>query len=356
MMPEQAYAGIMADVQGRPNPMVAEAELPLPAHPEVALWRPAHVSDLDAIWRLNAAISLADHPNHVTTRAGVAALFDLSYFDPERDSLIGEDANGDMIAHGLAMFPTGYESVARSIVVGGVHPEFRKHGIGRALLHWQLSRARRQLATADPRLPGRIVAYTDERAPLTVKLYRRAGLRLSRYFFALERMADEPIPGASPADGIRLAPYSPDLAEAVHEARDEAFRDAWGSQPMSDEAWNSFLGRPSFRRGLSFVAFAVQADGTEDIAGFILGTVNEGDWEHQGFSSSYVSMVGVRRAWRGRGIARALLIAHLSASTDAGYERVTLDVDSDSPTGALDLYTDMGFRRTHRKLSFTLDV
>ena len=50
-----------------------------------------------------------------------------------------------------------------------------------------------------------------------------------------------------------------------------------------------------------------------------------------------------------------VLAAQLAASRAAGHERATLDVDSASPAGALDLYTGMGFFITNRELAYVLE-
>ena len=63
----------------------------------------------------------------------------------------------------------------------------------------------------------------------------------------------------------------------------------------------------------------------------------------QGYPSSYISLVGVISRWRRSGVAPALLAQTLRASRDAGMERTALDVDSENPSGALGLYTGMGF-------------
>jgi ribosomal protein S18 acetylase RimI-like enzyme len=132
-------------------------------------------------------------------------------------------------------------------------------------------------------------------------------------------------------------------------ARNDSFRDHWGSQPMNEEQWDSFVGRSTFRPDLSFLAVA--PDGT--VAGFVLSSVSEDDWPGQGFSSAYIDLVGVTRAWRKRGIAPALLARDLRAIADAGLEKAVLDVDSDSPTGALGLYSGVGFAESNRSINFT---
>lgn len=344
----------MASPHRRPS-NVAPETVPLPDHPEVT-WRAASATNLDEIWELYRDISLADHPNHVTTRSGLAALFELSYLDADSDTLLGFNRQGRMVAVGMVLLPTGYTTLVRSILVGGVHPEYRKRGIGHELLRWQVSRARQQLASVESDLPRRIIAFTDERAPQTGRAYQRVGMELRRYFSVLERALDEPVAPVEPAPGIRLVPYSHELSAAVHAVRDQSFLDNWGSQPMSDEAWDGFVGRETFRPELSFVAVAPTEGGEDEIVGFVLGTANRADWENQGFASSYVSMLGVPAPWRGRRIAKALLAAHLEAAAGAGYDKVTLDVDSDSETGALALYTGMGFRRTHQKVCYATDL
>jgi ribosomal protein S18 acetylase RimI-like enzyme len=339
----------------RPADVVAPDQLTIPEHPDVT-WRAARHSDLQQIWELYRAISLVDHPNHITTMSGLSALFELSYFDEESDSLVGFDADGDMIAVGMVLMPTGYTTLARSILVGGIRPDYRRRGIGRRVLAWQMERARQQLSTAAGGVPRRIIAFTDERAPQTGHAYEHAGLGLLRYFSVLERALSEQVDAVPLDAGIRLERYSPELSPAIHAARDEAFLDNWGSQPMSDEAWDGFVGRETFRPELSFAALATGRDGADEVVGFLLGTANEANFKNQGFRSTYVSMVGVCGPWRGRRIAKALLAAHLKAARNAGYDRATLDVDSDSETGALALYTGMGFQRTHRKLCFALDL
>ena len=79
------------------------------------------------------------------------------------------------------------------------------------------------------------------------------------------------------------------------------------------------------------------------------------DFEGQGFTSSYVELVGTRREWRGSGIAPALLTRVLEASKADGLDKVVLDVDAENPTGALGLYTSLGFEESNRTVSYVRD-
>lgn len=333
----------------------APERLALPSHPDVAQWRPATEADIDGIWELRQAMGRLDHPNYLTTRGAIAADFGYSHFHRELDSLVGLDTAGRIVANGMVMFPPRQETLVRSIPIGGVHPELRGRGIGRQLLAWQLGRARQQLRSSPKTLPGWVLAYADERAPQTAHLFARGGMNLARYFLSLERVLADPIREVRPAEGIRISPYTADRSAAVHEARDAAFMDHWASQPMSDENWAAYVGGRWFRPELSFVALDTDPDGSDRVVGFVLSTANENVWATQGFTGSYIDLVGVLSGWRGKHIAQALLAAQLAAGRASGHERATLAVDSDSPTGALGLYTGMGFEPAHRKLAFTLE-
>ncbi|WP_104193383.1 GNAT family N-acetyltransferase [Cryobacterium sp. Y82] len=326
----------------------------LPVHPDVTTWRAATSDDIDGIWQLRCAMGEVDHPNYLTARGAIAADFGYSHFHPELDSLVGVDQVGRIIAVGMVMFPPRQVTLVRSMPIGGVHPSLRGRGVGRQLLAWQLGRAKQQLASSTKTLPGWVLTYADERSPQNAALFERGGLTLARYFLTLERPLDAPVRVVDAADGIRVAAYTPAVSSDVHAARDDAFMDHWGSQPMSDENWNAFVGGQWFHPDLSFVAYGTNASGAEQVVGFVLSTVNENVWATQGFTGSYIDLVGVLSGWRGRHIAQSLLAAQLAAGQALGHERVTLAVDSASPTGALGLYTGMGFVPTHRKMAYTL--
>jgi ribosomal protein S18 acetylase RimI-like enzyme len=56
----------------------------------------------------------------------------------------------------------------------------------------------------------------------------------------------------------------------------------------------------------------------------------------------YVTSLGVRAGWRGRGIGKALLTHTFAQAWDRGIRRVALGVDTRNSTGATALYRAMG--------------
>ena len=143
-----------------------------------------------------------------------------------------------------------------------------------------------------------------------------------------------------------------ELSEATRLASNDAFRDHWGSQSQNQEVWEKHRSVSISRDDLSFVAIGTNAAGEEEVAGYVITVVQPDDFEGQGFSSSYVELVGTRREWRGKGIAPALLTRVLEASKADGLDKVVLDVDAENPTGALGLYTSLGFEESNRTVSY----
>ena len=88
-------------------------------------------------------------------------------------------------------------------------------------------------------------------------------------------------------------------------------------------------------------------------AGALVGTVSEGG---AGPDGSYVAYLGVLESARGRGVATGLLRTIIADAASRGRDRVGLEVDADSPTGADGLYTSMGWGTKYVTESWHKDV
>jgi Acetyltransferases len=119
---------------------------------------------------------------------------------------------------------------------------------------------------------------------------------------------------------------------AFYDALNDAFQDHWEWHPMPFDEWIEI------RRGQHHdehgpVWFAIR-DGEE------LAAVVRNDASFNG--GGYVGAIGVRPAWRGRGLAKTLLFRTFAELWRRGTTRVTLDVDSQNETGATHLYERVG--------------
>lgn len=140
-------------------------------------------------------------------------------------------------------------------------------------------------------------------------------------------------------------PVAGDL-HLVHEMLESSFEDHFNSYR---ESFPEFLQRlredPGHRWDHWWLAFVEGDDGQPLAAGALVGTVlPENAAGHEG---SYVEYIGVHRDARGRGVAKALLNAVIADAAQRGRDRVGLEVDADSPTGADGLYASMGWKTNY---------
>lgn len=337
------------------------AVLPRPElrHPAVAHWRSATLADVAAITSAQKAMDAVDHPDWTTPAEDIQDELAGEHLDLAQDTLLALDAEGSVLAWGMVELVPAHAERVQTFLSGGVVPAARGRGLGRVLLAWQLARGSEQLARCQNRLPAWIRTGVDERNPGGIALLERAGLRPERWFTSMEATvaaadgttAQLPSPPDLPA-GVRLVGYTADRAEDARLARNDAFRDHWGSRPTLPQQWQQFVGGELMRPDLSWLA--VDEEGT--VLGFALVNANPEDWELQGYTSSYLAILGVVRAARGRHLAPALVTAVLRATAHAGLERVVLDVDTENPSGALGLYQRLGMVATSRSIEYVLDV
>ena len=195
--------------------------------------------------------------------------------------------------------------------------------------------------------------YAEEIDVPARHLAERRGFVEERWFTTMVRDLSLEIPEIAVVGGRgRHPPTSPSCRTPPSGrrrralARNDAFRDHWGSLETPAERWSHFVDGPHLRPDLSWLA--VEGDRVVALA---LGTVNEDDWEGQGYSSVYIDLIGVTRDRRGRRLAPAVITALLRSARAAGLDKAVLDVDTESPTGANSLYGRLGFEPTERMVA-----
>ncbi|KQW47030.1 hypothetical protein ASC77_17755 [Nocardioides sp. Root1257] len=144
-----------------------------------------------------------------------------------------------------------------------------------------------------------------------------------------------------------------DDLRGVHDVLEGAFVDHFNS---SEETFEEFLFRlredPGHRWDHWWLAELVDGDEPQPV-GALIGTVSEST---NGPDGSYVSYLGVLEAARGRGVAKGLLRTIIADAASRGRDRVGLEVDADSPTGAAGLYTSMDWATKYVTESWHRDV
>jgi mycothiol synthase len=258
--------------------------------------------------------------------------------DHERDIVLAE-ADGELVAYTRVFWQDLVEGGRSYENFGFVHPDWRRRGIGTALHRHNEARLR-EIAAGHPDVAPKWLS--SEAADLDAgngALLQGSGYEIVRYFY---EMVAEPLDGieAPPMpDGIELRPVTRDQYRQIWDAEAEAFRDHWGMSEWTEENWREFEADPT-NADPSFWRVGWEGD---EIAGVIVTVVPVEENRRHGRDRVYVAGVSVRRPWRRRGLAKALLASSLVASREAGYSGASLGVDTDSPTGATDLYRSLGF-------------
>lgn len=265
--------------------------------------------------------------------------------DPYQDMIFAE-VEGEVVGYGRVEWHLDAEGKWLGFHLAFLLPEWRRMGIGRAILKHQERRLSRILAEqrAAGSLPADAPAYFDSFAFDTEVgkdvLFRQEGYLPVRYEFHMLRPFDEPIQDHPLPPGLEVRPALPEQYRAIWDASQEAFRDHWGYIPAEEEDYQGWLESPEFAPPLLQVAW----DG-DQVAGMVLNFVNEEENREYGRRRGYTEGISVRRPWRRLGLARALLTRSLQMFRDMGMQEAALGVDSQNLSGALRLYESVGFRQ-----------
>ena len=257
--------------------------------------------------------------------------------DETRDFWRRQDlANDHWLATDDGGAPVAYVEVSRDRGVHievwvTVHPDHRRRGIGSRLADLAEARAVELVERAPPgtRVTGQ--AWVNAREDGVREFVRRRGYEPVRRFWRMKiDMGDEPPPGPRWPDGITVRTFDAATdARATFEAAEEAFADHWGHVPATFEEWIKRTEGDSFDPNLWWLAM----DGDEIAGTALCATYLELGW---------VGTLGVRRAWRGRGLGEALLRHSFIEFHRLGRRSVALGVDAESLTGATRLYERAG--------------
>jgi mycothiol synthase len=300
--------------------------------------RPVTTKDVQVVVDLANAVSQAVFGINEIDVAELENFWGTPGLDLENDVRIIFAPNGDVAGYVEAL--TINDPPVHPFLWLRIHPAHGDTGVGETLLAWAMQRASRVLETVSQELRVSVQSFPPSGDLLTKKVYEDFGFTLIRHSFNMEvdfkSAPNEPVW----PEGISLQPFNPAKhAEAVYRANDEAFSDHFGylDQPFA-EGFARFKhqmidDKDAFDPGLWFIAM----DG-EEIAGHSICRINKQDEHPMG----WVSILGVRKAWRKRGLGMALLKQSFAEFYKRGLGKAGLSVDASNLTGALKLYERAG--------------
>jgi GNAT superfamily N-acetyltransferase len=193
-----------------------------------------------------------------------------------------------------------------------VRPEERRRGVGSALFAavtaWAAGHDRQE-----------VESFVDDSEPeARAFLERRGFVPVTREIkFALDLADHVPLPVDPPA-GIAIVTWAerPEAARGLYEVACEANPDIPGEEDDVIEPYEDWLARHMQRSGdrpeATFVALA-----GDEVVGYSKFSLTDAQP-----TIAFHDLTGVKRAWRGRGVAGALKRAQIAWAKEAGYERL----------------------------------
>jgi mycothiol synthase len=232
------------------------------------------------------------------------------------------------------------------MLFGHVHPEWRRQGLGTQLLQRgeQHLRAVAAQHAAEGAPPGYFQTFSPTNRTSKVALFEREGYQVVRHFYDMIRPSLEEVPDATLPEGFELRPVPAGdraVLRQIWDANEEAFKDHWGFTQLGDNDFNRLLESPNFDTNLWRVAWD---KATNQVAGVAINTIPVAGNALHNRKLGWVDDLSVGRAFRKRGLGRALLVNSLLAFRERGMTMAGLGVDTENLSGALRLYEAAGFK------------
>ncbi|MFH1445990.1 MAG: GNAT family N-acetyltransferase [Chloroflexota bacterium] len=262
----------------------------------------------------------------------------LNNCDPYKDMLFVEVDN-ETVAYSRAFW--AQEEISKHYIFSTFFflvPKWRKKGLEKAILHWAEDHLRAIAAQHPGDSERYFETYGSEFEIEKNKLFESEGYIPVRYAFSMSRPLDM-IPEAELPEGIETRPAKPEHYKQIWQAEMEAFRDHWGYVEPTEKDYQRFISSPQFQPEYWQVAW----DGDE-VVGMVLNFVDEKENKEYKRKRGYTEGISVRRPWRRLGIAKALIVRSMQMFKNMGMEEVALGVDTQNPTGALRLYSNLGYQ------------
>jgi GNAT superfamily N-acetyltransferase len=285
--------------------------------PEGFRARPANADDVAAVTAIVRATEVAVLGYAEVIEADVAADWRRPGFDVAVDAV--------MVLAGDR--PVAQAELWRVDAEANVMPEEAGHGIGAWLLGWI---ERRALASSGA-APVRVRQMLSDRNAAGIDLLTSRGYAPLYTAWDLSLPDGVHLEHRAPPPGIQIRPFDPATeSDAAFEVVETAFREWPDYEPKTLAVWRAkILKRDDHDPNLQFVAL----DGDTIVGVALCIAYPEEGW---------VQSLAVAADYRGRGIATALLLEAFGAFRRRGLPRMGLATDS--RTGALDLYRNIGMQ------------
>jgi len=286
-------------------------------------------SDAGAIVTLKVACDLETLGEPDSTLDDVKAEWSQPRFDRARDAWVVFSPDRAVVGYAWVWDRIPHQDLQADLYV---HPEHRARGIEDVLLRLIEARGQEHETAMRQGAELTVALFADSREILATVL-QATGYRQIRTFLRMRIDLDgTPAPADLP-DGIEIRPFRRGVDEReIHGILEESFEGHFRFAREPHEEWVARrVSYPSFEPGLWRIAWD-RDQGAGAVLPYRFGDLG------------WVRELGVRGAWRGRGIGKALLLEAFRALEQRGHRRISLGVDAQNASGATRLYEGVGMR------------
>ncbi|MGI6740358.1 MAG: GNAT family N-acetyltransferase [Brevefilum sp.] len=296
-------------------------------------------ADFPAMIAIIEAASNADNEDRSTTLDDIKNDYrHLNNSDPAKDLIIAEISGEAVACSRVEWFQE--EDPNDRIYAHFVHivPEWRNQGIETAMIRWCEERLQ-TIASQHPVDSQRFFqTYSLSSKQGYNKTLENLGYQAIRYEFEMSRPLDE-IPTRELPEGVEVRPVREEDVRKIWDASTEAFRDHWGFTEPNENDYISYKESKYFQPDLWQVAWH-----DDTIVGSVLNYIDPDYNQKYNCKRGWTEDIATQRAWRKRGIAKALIVRSMQMHKALGMTEVALSVDTHNPTGALQLYQSLGYQ------------
>jgi mycothiol synthase len=271
----------------------------------------------------------------------------LNNCDPFIDIIVAE-VLGKIVGYARGWWESDINSGRIYHYNGFLVPEWRRKGIGQALLQWMESHLY-EMADSHPGTTRCYQVNVTQYQEGAASMLQRAGYQPARYFYEMVRPNLDGIVVVPLPNGLEIRPVSPEHYRAIWKSIDDTGKDEWGYKETTEDDYQEWLTSPHFQPHLWQVAWDI---GSDQVVGHVLTYIDYDENKQQDRKRGYTEGIGVDQSWRRRGVARALISHSLQAQKAAGMTESALVADSDSTSNVIRLYESCGFLIVKRDTIF----
>lgn len=304
-------------------------------------------ADLPAIAQLINTCKTADRLDDFVCVDDLRHEFASPDFDLEQDLRLWEDGHGELCAIAQCWVPEATD-VQNCFLWFSIRPDMRELGLETEVLTWAEARAKQVAQARNVPAQLRSGARNDQADRLS--WLNQQGFVVDRYFYRMARSLTDPIPQPQLPVGFVVRPLQ-GVAEAAAwvEMFNQTFIDHWNFHPLTVEDRKHWMEDSTYVPELDLVA--VSPNGT--LAAFCYNLIHTQENDRTGRKEGWIGDLGTRRGFRRLGLGRAMLLTGMLALKAKGMDTALLGVDSENPSGALNLYQSVGF---HKRYTFVSQV